>query len=89
MKRKLKTYPYITSFKPLLFWRKCELCNQEFVREARYKIESIVVNKAIRVKYVCGSCANDTDEVKERLEIQEELRRIRAIKALRSSINTY
>ena len=87
MKRKLKTYPYITSFKPLLFWHKCELCNQEFVREIGYKVESIVINKAIRVKYVCGSCANNTDDVKEKLEIQKEEYKRRAMDSLRKSLN--
>jgi hypothetical protein len=60
MRRNLKPY-IIKEFYPLLFWQKCDLCNEEFKKENAWKIYFRMLSKVI-----CGKCAptfKDADEL--------------------------
>jgi len=51
---------YVKQIKPL-FWKKCNICGDEFKKEIGYEIKKIVYDRFL-LNYVCGECANNKDE---------------------------
>jgi len=64
MKRKSKKYlDGIYRDFPLLFWKECMECKQEFVREKCYrKLMGPFFNGSGKWKYICSDCAKSIDE---------------------------
>ena len=64
MKRKhVKKYPYLYRFFPLFFWRKCDDCKKDFIREWGYRaIVGPFCGGRGRSVYLCKSCRSSIQE---------------------------
>ena len=81
MRRKaLKWYEVIKEIYPLIFWRQCDICNMEFVREAGDRADRYKWTPERQVKipyYICGICADTSQEASELLRKKINKRSLR------------
>lgn len=65
MKRIAKTRPYLKKYFSIFFFRKCEKCGLEFIREWGW--EDLVTTSCFRAehKYLCQDCAKTIIEAQD------------------------
>lgn len=76
-KKPMKWYEIITIIFPLIFYKQCDICGMEFVRERGYKAERtrFIPQRIILIPYyVCGTCAKTRQEASELLRKKIEKR---------------
>lgn len=61
---------------PLLFWKKCERCGMEYIREPMYKCDSIALPDlpVDMVHYGCTNCFNNQWQFKNWLQKAHKLK---------------
>lgn len=70
----------ISKFFPLLFWKECDMCGYEFVREWMWRVKipvrylNVIIYYGGYHNYICTECCKDMDGViSYRNKIKDEL----------------
>ncbi|MBU5331764.1 hypothetical protein KQI61_06105 [Anaerocolumna aminovalerica] len=61
----------IKEIKPLLFYRTCHCCDNDFVKEKIFKVDRWGVNNSVHSWYFCKKCMSTKEDVLNEIDTDE------------------